>query len=195
MRDYAARNRDQLREYHRDWTEANRDRLGRSRQRPARTIEEKRAARRDEYRRHRDRYLAFAARYRQENDARLREWFRAHRQLKRQYYRERSRIWAENNPGRQRALLLRRAHRKEERTPAWVDYRSINEIYRAKPSGMVVDHIVPIDGKTIDGYRISGLHVPWNLQYLTPAENSRKKNRMRAADHSIAEAPCNGENR
>ena len=58
-----------------------------------------------------------------------------------------------------------------QRTPAWADLDKIKEIYKNRPDGHHVDHIVPLVGKNV-----SGLHVHYNLQYLTAEENLRKNN-------------------
>jgi hypothetical protein len=53
--------------------------------------------------------------------------------------------------------------------PPWVDVKAIRAIYDACPSGMEVDHVYPLQHELC-----CGLHVPWNLQYLTRSENARK---------------------
>ncbi len=60
------------------------------------------------------------------------------------------------------------------RVPMWQtadEKKQIQLFYQFCPIGMAVDHIVPLCGKMV-----SGLHVLSNLQYLTPEENSRKRN-------------------
>jgi protein-arginine kinase activator protein McsA len=56
--------------------------------------------------------------------------------------------------------------------PKWVDKAALISIYERCPKGYHVDHIIPIKGTNV-----SGLHVPWNLQYLPAEENIRKGNR------------------
>jgi 5-methylcytosine-specific restriction endonuclease McrA len=122
--------------------------------------------------------------------ARMREYSRVKAEEQRQYRAERAALrreatkkWRIENPDLAQAQWSRR--RASEANPAWADQRAIAAIYAARPPGMVVDHIVPLKGKTVEGYLVSGLHVPWNLQYLSDAENARKLNRMRAEDQSL----------
>jgi 5-methylcytosine-specific restriction endonuclease McrA len=67
---------------------------------------------------------------------------------------------------------LRRS-RKKQATPFWSDLDKIQEIYKNCPSDMTVDHIIPITSPLV-----CGLHVSWNLQYLTRSENSKKGNSL-----------------
>lgn len=48
----------------------------------------------------------------------------------------------------------------------------MREFYGNCPEGMEGDHIIPLLGR-----KVSGLHVRWNLQYLTRPENTSKNNR------------------
>jgi len=62
---------------------------------------------------------------------------------------------------------------KLNRIPIWCDREAIKEIYKLCPEGMEVDHIIPKTGELV-----SGLHVPENLQYLTPFDNRSKGNKF-----------------
>ena len=60
------------------------------------------------------------------------------------------------------------------RTPAWANHMWIDMICdEAHDIGMTVDHIIPLQGEFV-----SGLHVEYNLQYLTKSENCSKGNRI-----------------
>jgi len=82
---------------------------------------------------------------------------------------------------RERARLNQLSAARRAATPTWlspIQKAQIMEFYdlaKAKTfqTGIVhhVDHIIPISGENV-----SGLHVPWNLQILTQAENCSKKN-------------------
>ncbi|MFI3218381.1 MAG: HNH endonuclease signature motif containing protein [Methylococcales bacterium] len=71
------------------------------------------------------------------------------------------------------SIRKRRVH--EHQTPKWADLDKIDEIYRNRPEGYHVDHIVPLNG-----VNVSGLHVESNLQYLTAEENLSKSNKFEA---------------
>lgn len=61
---------------------------------------------------------------------------------------------------------------RKQRTPKWANLDKIREIYKNRPEGHHVDHIIPLNGKNV-----CGLHVETNLQYLKATENLSKGNK------------------
>jgi len=100
-----------------------------------------------------------------------------HRQYCKNYHRvtegaAQKALWRKNyahNPGFDRLKKLRRSGH----APSWLTDGQLEEmrlIYlEAKAKGLEVDHIHPLNGDTV-----CGLHVPWNLQILSKAENCKK---------------------
>jgi len=86
----------------------------------------------------------------------------------------------QNDPSCPARLHYRRKDVKD-RTPPWVSSKEMLAVYSKCQKGMHVDHIIPLKG-LIDGRPVCGLHVPWNLQYLTPEENHKKYNRISESD-------------
>ena len=71
------------------------------------------------------------------------------------------------------ALNAKRNAVKLKATPKFANLNKIKEIYKNCPKGYHVDHIVPLNSKLV-----CGLHVEWNLQYLTPSDNCSKSNKL-----------------
>ena len=98
-----------------------------------------------------------------------------------------SRVSARKNPARMKANKIKYENKRSQATPKWLTdehWAAMNAMYAearrlTQETGVrhEVDHIHPINGKTL-----SGLHVPWNLQILTQAQNVAKSNRY--AEHS-----------
>ena len=84
-------------------------------------------------------------------------------------------VWAKRdraeNPGKYKARAAAAKAKRKNRAVAWADKDALSFFYECCPAGCEVDHIVPLCGE-----KISGLHVPENLQWLPALENNRKSN-------------------
>ncbi len=88
----------------------------------------------------------------------------------------RARRYRKSHPEMHAANEAKRRARKVNATPKWLTKEQITqmiEFYKQCPEGYEVDHIIPLRGKNV-----VGLHVPWNLQYLTIKENRQKSNKF-----------------
>lgn len=86
------------------------------------------------------------------------------------------RMWRKLYPAKNRAKRAFERAVKAQATPPWLteaQKAEIRQIYAPCPAGYEVDHIVPLKGETA-----RGLHVPWNLQYLTSRQNKSKRNSL-----------------
>jgi len=99
-----------------------------------------------------------------------REWDRQNKEKRAEYW-QRFKV---NHPEAYHENILRRRESMKVAMPGWVDKKALSEIYKNRPEGFHVDHIVPLRGENV-----SGLHVPWNLQYLSAEENLKKSNKIK----------------
>jgi len=101
--------------------------------------------------------------------------------LKKKVYREQNKDkikatiknWYNKNYHRYLVAKAKRRALLKQALPKFADLKKIREIYKDCPKGFHVDHIVPLQGKNV-----CGLHVEWNLQYLTPYDNLVKSNKL-----------------
>lgn len=129
----------------------------------------------------REKNRLYARQYRMENP----ELVRTRRKIRYPKIKEKQLIylddWRKKNKAKSLALSKKHKHLKKQRTPKWLTkihiialeqfYKDAEHLTRYTGVTFEVDHMVPLNGK-----RVSGLHVPWNLQLLTETENLKKSN-------------------
>ncbi len=131
----------------------------------------------------RDRRLAKAKQWRDENKEKQLAGIQAWRDKNPGRYENIIKDWCKRNKDKVNAKWMKRDAAKKNRTPNWLtddQLWMIEQAYdiaakRTLSLGIPfhVDHIVPLQGKTV-----SGLHVPWNLQVIPAKLNQQKSNRF-----------------
>lgn len=149
-REWKKAHRDKCTSTSREWREKNRERV--------------RAVKRSYYR--------ASETDRSNQAARARKWLEENREKSRAA----SAKWRKRNLATAAAAAMRRKAKLLLRTPAWADHEKIRQFYDlarklTEETGVIheVDHIFPLQGKTV-----SGLHVHTNLQILTRQANRAK---------------------
>ena len=137
---------------------------------------------------------AYAEKHAEHLKAKNKEWVERNRQrvnanalrwVERNYEQSKAscRRYRQNNKAKVNAKTARRNKRSKHATPVWLTpahHREILGMYEravsaSRTTGIPheVDHIVPLQGKTV-----CGLHVPWNLSVCPAHENRSKGNKF-----------------
>lgn len=164
-----AAHKEQKREYDRTYRAANKEKIAAAKKRESEEKPHLGAARK--------------ARYREAHRAELRikniQYNRDNAEARAEYLSR----YQKRNPDKLRLWSMNYHAAKLQRTPTWLtedDHWIIEQAYdiavrRSEATNIMwhVDHIIPLQGKTV-----CGLHVPWNMQVITEVENKRKGNRL-----------------
>jgi hypothetical protein len=110
--------------------------------------------------------------YRQQHKQSNLKWKKNHPRKAKAVRRAAERKWRKAHPGKVAQKRIRVQTNRKLRVPKF-GQEEIVQFYDKCPKLNVVDHVIPLQGKLV-----SGLHVIWNLQYLTRKENSIKSNQF-----------------
>lgn len=165
MREWAKKNPEVKKERAADWYDKNRERV----------IERVRGNYYADLDKSRQRARDYAAENRVAARERARDWAQNNPEQKKAS----DKRWKVNNPAHYTSLKAKYRATRRMACPPWVDeahMARIHEIYRLRreiteQTGVPheVDHIVPLQGKTV-----CGLHVWWNLRVIPREENNRR---------------------
>ena len=129
--------------------------------------------RKEQYKKHRDRIYGYTKKYIENNKEKALE---SRRLSKRRNWNKQkfvAAVWKTRNRDKICFYASKRRAMKLLAMPIWANEEAIKEFYKNCPKGYEVDHIIPLQGKTV-----CGLHIVENLQYLTPKENQIKGNKL-----------------
>ena len=120
--------------------------------------------------------------YRKANKEKIQTRMKAYYESNKDKLLAQTKVWQQNNKDKRKAAKAKRRAAKLQRTPSWLTKEAldkIKDIYkmayrRSQIEGIEyqVDHIIPLQGK-----KVSGLHVPNNLQVMSAKENRSKLNK------------------
>ena|ERR1700722_18912653 len=128
------------------------------------------------YQRNKDRWEVYSSR---RDPAKQRKAKLAYKERNKEKLKAYNKQWAKLNAGKVTAYARAYQLAKKRAMPKWLTTEQVDQIerfYVNRPDGYHVDHIIPLKGKIV-----SGLHVPWNLQYLRAAENIAKSNKVKCS--------------
>lgn len=130
--------------------------------------------------------------YKEANKAEIAQYQINYRRINKSQIVEQQKQYQSANRGRINAIGAKRRAAKIQATPVWLtdaDLLSIEQFYidahilEADTGNKYhVDHIVPLQGE-----KVCGLHVPWNLQVIPAVENLRKSNKLEEEYYDIQE--------
>ena len=117
---------------------------------------------RNKFLKRKDHYTAYLKKYRKDKYEERKE-FNSLR-MKKHYLENKG--YYKNKTNKRRAIKLRAI-------PKFANLEKIKQIYKNCPKGYHVDHIIPLNNPIV-----CGLHVEWNLQYLSAKDNCSKGNKL-----------------
>ena len=148
----------------------------------ARDLENAKRLKAEWYQRNKELTKERARQWAENNPERRKEIHDKNREKDRENHNARNRDWWSKNGHKRCAYEGKRRAAQMQRTPDWLtedDLFFIEEAYhlaklRTELTGFSwhVDHIVPLQGK-----KVSGLHVPDNIQVIPAKQNLQKSNR------------------
>lgn len=158
-------------EYHRRWRLANPDKVAAAKER---NREHARQCARNYYWKNREKCLERGQQWRDATKGKRRVYIKQYIAKNREKVAAYNAQRKKSNRAKYSALQMKRDAAKKRAIPAWANDELMELVYaEAAHRKLCVDHIVPIQGRNV-----CGLHVYYNTQLLTRAQNASKGNRF-----------------